>query len=537
MALPREPPFSLSAGAAAPLPGRARLAAIGLFAAGALPPIAIAGLPGVFAMLERAHLAMPAVALLVLGPAAVGLAAAICGTGGFFRAAEDGLREEPRLALARLAAASAILAYALGLAALAPAADGVGAVLAIALLGIAQAWLVLLDLICHPPRSRVRRNLALAVDVGLLSALLHAGGALTALWYPAYFGIILANALDFGLAALFPATLASAAGFATVVATTAFWRQQAPLSTGLVAALLLVPAGIAQLVRALVAAPEREPRSEPARNAARRSLRVLLAEDSASSRKLIAEALALAGHRVQLVEDGEEAVRAAAEGEIDVVLMDVDMPRIGGCEAARLCRIAHTGLPILGLAGDGSAESERACRDAGMDAVLLKPVEPGRLVAAVEAAAAGEAALLARRGGGAPVVTPIAAHPRFAGDGPAVVDEAVVASIKKLGAGREFLGGVIEAFRGDTKEVLADLARAAAAADLPQFRECLHALASCAANLGGMRLCELLRSMRDATAGDLRREGAAFVERVAAELGRLDGALADYFESEPATRR
>jgi two-component system, sensor histidine kinase RpfC len=230
-------------------------------------------------------------------------------------------------------------------------------------------------------------------------------------------------------------------------------------------------------------------------------------------------------------------VRALAEREVDLVLMDVNMPRIGGYEAARLCRIAHPGLPILGLTGESGVESERLCREAGMDAVLLKPVEPQRLVAAVEAAAAAEAALPARQGGGAPVVTPIASHPRFIGDGAAVVDEAILASIKRLGAGREFLGGVIEAFRGDTKEVLAELARAAAAADLPHFQECLHALGSCAANLGGTRLCELLRSMRHATAGDLRREGAGFVERVAAELGRLDGALADYFETETATRR
>ncbi|HVH77603.1 MAG TPA: response regulator [Stellaceae bacterium] len=539
MAAPPQPPPAGFAAAASGIEGRARLAAVGLAAAGALPPIAVAGLPGVFALLARHHLAAPAIALLVLGPAATGLAAFIRGPGGFLARRAGALPDEPRLAGARLCLAAAILAYALGLAVLLPAAAGVGAVLTIALLEIAAAWLVLFSLICRPAASRVRRNLALAADVGLLSALLHAGGGLAAAWYPAYFGVILANAFGFGLAALLPAALASAAGFAAVAATTAFWQQQGALAGSLAAALVLVPGGIACLVRALAATAAFEPRATPAPppRPARLPLRILVAEDSASNRKLIERVLTLAGHRVRLVEDGEEAVRALAAGDIDLVLMDVNMPRIGGYEATRLCRMAYPRLPILALTGESGAESERACREAGMDAVLVKPVEPERLVAAVEAAAFGEAEAPARPSAGAPVVTSIASHPRFLGEAAAIVDEAVVASLEGLGAGREFLGGVIEAFRGDAGEVLPALSRAAAAADLPQFRECLHALGSCAANVGGTRLCELLRSMRELTAGDLRRDGAAFVERVAAELGRLDGALADYLEAAAAARR
>jgi CheY-like chemotaxis protein/HPt (histidine-containing phosphotransfer) domain-containing protein len=537
VAAPPQPPPAGFAAAALPIGGRARLAAAGLAAAGALPPIAVAGLPGVFALLERRHLAAPAIALLVLGPAATGLAAFIRGPGGFAAPRAGALPDEPRLAGARLCLAVAIFAYALGLAVLRPAAAGTGAVLAIALLEIAAAWLVLFSLICRPAASRVRRHLALAADVGLLSALLHAGGGLAAAWYPAYFGVILANAFGFGLAALLPAALAGAAGFAAVAATTAFWQQQGALAGSLAAALILVPGGIACLVRALAATAAFEPRATPPPRPVRPPLRILVAEDSASNRKLIERVLTLAGHRVRLVEDGEEAVRALAAGDIDLVLMDVNMPRIGGYEATRLCRMAYPRLPILGLTGESGAESERACREAGMDAVLVKPVEPERLVAAVEAAAFGEAAAPARPVAGAPVVTSIAAHPRFLGEAAAVVDEAVVASLEGLGAGREFLGGVIEAFRGDAGEVLPALSRAAAAADLQQFRECLHALGSCAANVGGTRLCELLRSMRELTAGDLRRDGAAFVERVAAELGRLDGALADYLETAAAARR
>ena len=536
MPLPPQPPPAEPAGSASAMPGRARVAAVLLAAAGALPPIAVAALPGVFAMLERLHLAAPAMAILVLGPAAVGVAAAICGPDGIFRLRTLGLPDEPPLAVARLYLATAIFAYALGLAVMLPAAEGVGAILAIALLEIAAAWFLLLYLVCRPAPSGLRRNLALVADAGLLSALLHSGGGLAAAWFPAYFGVILVNAFGFGLAALLPAALASAAGFAAVVATTAFWQHQAALAGGLVAALVFVPAGVAYLVRALVAQIASEPRAEQpaAPRPARRSLRILVAEDSASNRKVIERVLTLAGHEVVLAENGEEAVRALADSEVDLVLMDVNMPRIGGYDATRLCRMAHPSLPILGLTGESGAEAERASREAGMDSVLLKPIEPERLVAAVEAAAAGEP--VARPPAPAPVVTSIAEHPRYAADGPVIVDEAILASLRGLGPGREFLGGVIEAFRDDGKELLAALSRAVAAADQPRFRECLHALGSCAANVGGMRLCELLRSMREATAADLRREGGVLVQRVAAELARLDGALAEHFDAPAATR-
>ena len=133
----------------------------------------------------------------------------------------------------------------------------------------------------------------------------------------------------------------------------------------------------------------------------------------------------------------------------------------------------------------------------------------------------------------APQVTPIATHPRFAAEAP-IVDPRAVAALRGLGGSDEFLGEVIDSFRVDAKEIMLRLVRSAAAADSGGFARGLHALRSCAANLGGTRLCEVLLSLREVGAQELREQGSALVQRLGDELARLDAALAEFAEASEA---
>jgi two-component system, sensor histidine kinase RpfC len=263
-----------------------------------------------------------------------------------------------------------------------------------------------------------------------------------------------------------------------------------------------------------------------------RPLVILVAEDDAANRAVIERVLSVAGHRVQLAKNGEEALAALERGGIDLVLMDIGMPRISGFEAARLYRMMRARPPIIALTGDASAETERLCREAGMDGVLTKPIEPDRLIAAVAAAIGGEAPAKP-----ASVVTSITAHPRFAGDSPTPIDADKVAALRSLGGGSDFFRDVVEAFHSDSREILDDIARAAVAIDIAGFRDGVHALRSCAANVGGTRLVELLQSMPAPSARELRHQGAAFVQQLGAELIKLDAALLDCLSEAEASRR
>jgi signal transduction histidine kinase len=128
----------------------------------------------------------------------------------------------------------------------------------------------------------------------------------------------------------------------------------------------------------------------------------------------------------------------------------------------------------------------------------------------------------------AAIITEIASHPRFVADTAVVIDERAVAALWSLGDGSEFFAGVIEAFRTDSRRVLADLAAAAATVDPGRFEEGVQALRRCTANFGNGRLRELLLSLRDLAPAELQRQGVAFVQRLEAELGKLEATLVDY---------
>ncbi|MBV9551325.1 MAG: hypothetical protein JO032_00905 [Alphaproteobacteria bacterium] len=134
-----------------------------------------------------------------------------------------------------------------------------------------------------------------------------------------------------------------------------------------------------------------------------------------------------------------------------------------------------------------------------------------------------------------PQVTPISAHPRFGGES-VVVDVQALAALRRLGGGEAFLEEVIETFRGDAAEIMQRIERAAAMADTAAFGRGLQALRSCAANLGGLRLCEVIQSLRTVGVAELREQGTGLARRLADELVRLEAALAEHLP-EPGRRR
>lgn len=107
------------------------------------------------------------------------------------------------------------------------------------------------------------------------------------------------------------------------------------------------------------------------------NLRVLVADDNIVNRKTAQKMLQHIGCEVTLVENGQEAVDAAAAEPVDVILMDCHMPELDGYEATAAIRRKETGaerLPILALTASVLDEDRKRCFDADMDDVLPKPI-------------------------------------------------------------------------------------------------------------------------------------------------------------------
>ncbi len=120
------------------------------------------------------------------------------------------------------------------------------------------------------------------------------------------------------------------------------------------------------------------------------ALRVLLAEDNPINQKLAVRLLGKRGHSVTAVNNGREALRASQQQSFDVVLMDVQMPEMGGLEAtARIRqREQRSGghLPIVAMTAHAMAGDRARCLEAGMDGYVSKPVRKQDLFAAMESA-------------------------------------------------------------------------------------------------------------------------------------------------------
>ena len=116
-------------------------------------------------------------------------------------------------------------------------------------------------------------------------------------------------------------------------------------------------------------------------------LSILAVDDSSTNRLIMSRMLQALGHQVETAESGEQAVEAAASRPFDLILMDVQMPGIGGVEAARRIRASTTACaaaPIVPVTADASSADEDAYRSAGMAGVLAKPFSASALHAVVE---------------------------------------------------------------------------------------------------------------------------------------------------------
>jgi two-component system sensor histidine kinase/response regulator len=106
--------------------------------------------------------------------------------------------------------------------------------------------------------------------------------------------------------------------------------------------------------------------------------RILLAEDNAISRKLAVRLLEKHGFQVTAVADGAAAVEAARENEFDLVLMDLQMPKMGGIEATQKIRDIEQDsgrrTPIIALTAHALKGDRERCLEAGMDDYVTKPL-------------------------------------------------------------------------------------------------------------------------------------------------------------------
>lgn len=113
--------------------------------------------------------------------------------------------------------------------------------------------------------------------------------------------------------------------------------------------------------------------------------RIITVDDAATMRRLVGYTLRGAGHEVVEAEDGEDALRVLGKESVDLVITDVNMPKMDGIELVRRLRAQPKFrlTPILLLTTESDPEKKKQGKEAGATGWITKPFQPDQLVAAV----------------------------------------------------------------------------------------------------------------------------------------------------------
>jgi PAS domain S-box-containing protein len=245
-------------------------------------------------------------------------------------------------------------------------------------------------------------------------------------------------------------------------------------------------------------------------------LHVLVAEDNLVNRKLVTTLLKKRGHTVKAVENGRKAVQSiqTAEKPFDVVLMDLQMPEMGGLEAARAIRQgegAGAKVPLIALTAHAMQGDRERCFEAGMNGYLSKPIDVDELIATVE-----------RMGGGAPQ------SDREQDTQPAretnAFDER--AALSYTGGDRRLLMNVVKLFRSDYPAGLRRIDRALRRRDFEAVRQAAHALKGAIATVGGSAGRQVAAALEQTARSNSVDESEREFANLREEIQRLEKALA-----------
>ena len=249
-----------------------------------------------------------------------------------------------------------------------------------------------------------------------------------------------------------------------------------------------------------------------------------MAEDNQINQLIASNMLESAGHKVDVVSNGVEAVQAIETDAYDLVLMDIFMPEMDGINATRKIREipgAVSKIPIIALTANAMAGERDKCLAAGMNEVVSKPFDIEHLVERMKHCIGDGNSTMAAVDETSARAEPANNNQDRALDRPAAVDDTTIldqAVLAKLSdaVGEEMMPDLVGQSVDDMRDNLARIVELGNAADLDALQREAHVLKSTSGGFGAVRLQRLGQALDFACKGDREHVARRLVKEIEA---------------------
>ena len=253
---------------------------------------------------------------------------------------------------------------------------------------------------------------------------------------------------------------------------------------------------------------------------------ILIIDDNATNRKVMARILQRAQCRVTLADCGEQALDYLEKQHFDLVIADMHMPDLSGIEVYQRHRflMPKQRIPFVILTANATSEAKTACQEAGIDLYLTKPIRAAALLQAIinllETTSAAPLSAIAVQ---------------LSVDYPVLVEQ-TLRELEQLGGSLEFVDDLIDSFLLDAPQLLDNMAAALARQDYSGFKEYAHALKGCAASIGAEALVAASSGLSAFSSHTLQQYADQRLQSIQEQYTKAEMALRDYMKRRQATQ-
>ena len=255
-------------------------------------------------------------------------------------------------------------------------------------------------------------------------------------------------------------------------------------------------------------------------------LDVLLAEDNVVNQKLAVRMLEGLGHRVTVVPHGAAAVEACANGDFDLILMDMQMPVMGGIEATRAIRKREGNTTqhqiIVAMTANAMQGDRERCLDAGMDGYVSKPIDKVSLIREIDRVivrAQSRLIWLASNISLPAELKPVSHHEDD------LADLDMAQAMERWDGDLALFTDVAQGFLDSCPHHIQQIQRAIYNVDSSKLIEEAHALAGAAGNLSALAIEHITRQLMAAAENKDFFLAATLADQLTARTSRLEAAL------------